>query len=85
MGDCSNGDHNRVLNAPVVRDLVAKRFGPLTHPTISDVIEAVFHLAERHGGLSHIRLWKEELLVPLANSITAQLRRTISPLKLTRS
>ena len=62
LGDCSNGDHNRVLNAPVVRDLVAKRFGPLTHPTISDVIEAVFHLAERHGGLSHIRLWKEDIV-----------------------
>lgn len=62
LGDCSNGDHNRVLNTSTVRDLVSYRFGPLTHPTISDVVGAIFHLSERYGGMNRLRLWKEDIV-----------------------
>lgn len=62
LGDCTNGNPDNVLNSAQVKSLVGLRFGSLSHPTIGDVVEAIYEMAREHGGLSQLQLWKEDVV-----------------------
>ncbi len=59
--DLSNSPGGNVLNDPGVKRAIDERYGPVDLPSIGDVVDAIFRMADKVG-FENIRLWKEDVV-----------------------
>ena len=62
LGDCSNRTTGSPLNSEGAKELIKARYGDLCHPTISDLVNMIWSVADSvPSGLEGILLWKEDV------------------------
>ena len=60
--DLSNAQSGCVLNNPAAKALIDARYGAVALPTIGDIVDAIYDMANQSGGLSNVLLWKEDIV-----------------------
>ena len=60
--DLSNSESGRVTNDPEAKQLIDERYGPVSLPTIQEIVDKIFQVVEGAGGLHNVRLWKEDIV-----------------------
>jgi hypothetical protein len=60
--DLSNAESGCVINTADAKPLIDSRYGPVSLPTIQEIVDKIFHVAESAGGLHNVRLWKEDIV-----------------------
>ena len=60
--DLSNAGSGCVINNDSAKPLIDQRYGPVSLPTIQEIVDKIFRVAESAGGLHNVRLWKEDIV-----------------------
>jgi hypothetical protein len=58
----SNSESGCVINDPEAKQLIDERYGPVSLPTIQEIVDKIFQVAEGAGGLHNVRFWKEDIV-----------------------
>jgi hypothetical protein len=62
IADMSDDSGGSALNSPEAAALLTARYGALTLPTILDLVDQLFAVADKCGGLHNVRIWKEDIV-----------------------
>lgn len=62
IADMSDDAAGSALNSPEAAAALTARYGELTLPTILDLVDQLFTVADSCGGLHNVRIWKEDVV-----------------------